>query len=72
MFHLAQEWGKVDKTLPTVRRLPGGNHRERVLAAEEEALYFAGAKSVANSGYTFAHTPENADLANTLVLAPRV
>jgi hypothetical protein len=47
MFHLAQEWGKVDKTLPTVRMLPGENHREWVLAAEEEALYFAGAKSEA-------------------------
>jgi integrase len=47
MFHLAQEWGKVEKTLPTVRMVPGENHRERVLTAEEEALYIAGAKSEA-------------------------
>jgi integrase len=47
MFHLAQEWGKVEKALPTVRMVPGENHRERVLTAEEEALYFAGAKSEA-------------------------
>ena len=45
MFHLAQEWGKVEKALPTVRMVPGENHRERVLTAEEEALYFACAKS---------------------------
>lgn len=47
MFHLAQEWGKVERALPTVRMIPGEKHRERVLSAEEEALYFAGAKSEA-------------------------
>ena len=47
MFHLAPEWGKVEKALPTVRMVPGENHRERVLTAEEETLYFAGAKSEA-------------------------
>ena len=47
MFHLAQEWNKVEKALPTVRMVPGENHRERVLTAEEEALYFAGTKSEA-------------------------
>jgi integrase len=47
MFHLAQEWGKVEKALPTVRMVPGEKHRERVLKSEEEALYFAGAKSEA-------------------------
>jgi integrase len=47
MFHLAQEWGRVEKALPTVRMVPGENHRERVLTAEEETLYFAGAKSEA-------------------------
>jgi integrase len=47
MFHLAQEWNKVEKALPTVRMIPGENHRERVLTAEEEILYFAGAKSEA-------------------------
>jgi integrase len=47
LFHLAQEWGKVERALPTVRMVPGENHRERVLTSEEEALYFAGAKSEA-------------------------
>jgi integrase len=47
MFHLAQEWGKVEKALPTVRMVPGENHRERVLTTEEETLYFAAAKSEA-------------------------
>ena len=47
MFHLAQEWGKVEKALPTVRMVPGENHRERVLTPQEETLYFAGAKSEA-------------------------
>jgi site-specific recombinase XerD len=47
MFHLAQEWGKVERALPTVRMVPGEKHRERVLTSEEEALYFAGAKSEA-------------------------
>jgi integrase len=47
MFHLVREWGTVEKTLPTVRMVPGENHRERVLTAEEESLYFAGAKSEA-------------------------
>ena len=39
MFHLAQEWGKVDKVLPRVRMLSGERHRERVLSPEEERLY---------------------------------
>src|ERR1700722_17378077 len=47
MFHLAQEWGKVENALPAVRMVPGENHRERVLTAEEETFYFAGAKSEA-------------------------
>jgi integrase len=47
MFHLAQEWGKVERALPTVRMVPGEKHRERVLTREEESLYFAGAKSEA-------------------------
>jgi integrase len=47
MFRLAQEWGTVQKALPTVRMLPGEKHRERVLTAEEEALYFRAACSKA-------------------------
>jgi len=52
MFHLAQEWGRVEKALPTVRMVPGENHRERVLTTEEETLYFAAAKSEAMNQHT--------------------
>jgi integrase len=45
MFHLATEWGRVEKALPTVRMIPGENHRERVLTPEEEELYFRAATS---------------------------
>ncbi len=44
MFHLAQEWGKVEKVLPKVTMLPGERHRERVLSFEEEEQYLAKAK----------------------------
>jgi len=47
MFHLAQEWGRVEKALPTVKMVPGENHRERVLTPEEESLYFRGASTKA-------------------------
>jgi integrase len=43
MSHLAQEWGRVERALPNVKLLPGENHRERVLTAAEEELYFRGA-----------------------------
>jgi integrase len=46
-FHLAQEWGKVEKALPNVKMLPGEKHRERVLTTEEEDLYFRAAASEA-------------------------
>jgi integrase len=48
MFRLAQEWGRVEKALPTVKMVPGENHRERVLTPEEESLYFraAGTKAM--------------------------
>jgi integrase len=39
MFHLAQEWGKVEKVLPRVRMLSGERHRERVLTEAEEKRY---------------------------------
>ena len=32
MFHLAQEWGKLEKVSPRVRMLPGERRRERVLS----------------------------------------
>jgi integrase len=51
MFHLAQEWGKVDRPLPTVKMLPGERHRERVLTPAEEALYFRGASTPAMEQY---------------------
>jgi len=47
MFHLAQEWGRVEKALPTVKMVPGENHRERVLTSEEESLYFRAADTKA-------------------------
>jgi integrase len=47
MFRLAEEWGKVEKALPNVKLLPGENHRERVLTAAEEDLYFRAASSQA-------------------------
>jgi integrase len=37
MLKLAMEWGKVEKALPKVEMLPGENHRDRVLSADEEA-----------------------------------
>jgi integrase len=43
VFHLAAEWGKVSIILPRVRLLPGENHRERVLTAEEERKYLEAA-----------------------------
>lgn len=45
IFNLAVEWGRTEKAPPKVRMLPGERHRERVLTAEEETLYFAAAKS---------------------------
>ena len=39
MLKLATEWGKVEKTLPKVARLPGENHRDRVLSLDEEKQY---------------------------------
>jgi integrase len=41
MFHLAQEWRKVEKALPSVKMLPGERHRDRVLIPDEEARYLA-------------------------------
>lgn len=57
VFHLAQEWGKVSMILPRVRLLPGENHRERVLTAEEEKKYLEAATGVGHGmreGYRLA------------------
>lgn len=51
MFHLAQEWGRVERMLPNVKMLPGEKHRERVLTPAEEELYFRGASSDAMAKY---------------------
>ena len=48
MFHLAQEWGKVEKALPPVRMLPGERHRDRVVSPQEEARYLQGAGPAAS------------------------
>jgi integrase len=47
MFHLAEEWNKVEKALPTVKMVPGEKHRERVLTPQEESLYFRAANTKA-------------------------
>jgi integrase len=39
MFHLAQEWRKLEKIPPRVRMLPGERRRERVLSWAEEKRY---------------------------------
>jgi integrase len=52
MFHLAEEWGKVEKALPTVKMVPGENHRERVLSPDEESLYFRAANTEAMEQHT--------------------
>jgi hypothetical protein len=44
MFHLAEEWGRVEKALPTVKI---EKYPDRVLTPEEERLYFRGANSEA-------------------------
>jgi len=49
IFHLATEWGKVNRVLPRVRLLPGENHRERVLSFEEEAAYLDAAAASARA-----------------------
>lgn len=51
IFHLAQEWGHVQRALPNVKMLPGEKHRERVLTRAEEELYFRGASTEAMEHY---------------------
>jgi hypothetical protein len=46
MLKLATEWRKVEKALPKVEMLPGENHRDRVLTAEEEAHYLGAATAI--------------------------
>jgi hypothetical protein len=46
MQKLATEWGKVNRVLPKVEMLPGENHRDRVLTADEEERYLEGTAAV--------------------------
>jgi hypothetical protein len=46
MQKLATEWGKVTRALPKVEMLPGENHRDRVLTADEEERYLEGTAAV--------------------------
>ena len=46
MQKLATEWGEVNRALPKVEMLPGENHRDRVLTAEEEERYLEGTAAV--------------------------
>jgi integrase len=46
MQRVAMEWGKVDKALPKVEMLPGENHRDRVLTAQEESSYLQAATAI--------------------------
>jgi integrase len=48
MRKLAIEWGKVEKVLPKIEMLPGENHRDRVLSADEEARYLEAATAIGN------------------------
>jgi len=49
MQRLAMEWGKVDKALPKVEMLPGENHRDRVLTADEETRYLEATAAVGDA-----------------------
>jgi integrase len=46
MFHIAQEWGKVERVLPRVKLLAGENRRERVLSPEDEAACLEAATAI--------------------------
>ena len=48
MFHLSQEWGKVEKVLPRVKLRAGENRWERVLTPEEETAYLEAATAIGN------------------------
>ena len=48
-FHLAVEWGKVEKLPAKISLVPGERRRERVLSAEEEDAYIKAAGDIATS-----------------------
>ena len=45
MLRLAAEWGEL-QSAPTIKRLPGERHRERVVSYDEEARYLAAASEL--------------------------
>jgi integrase len=45
MLRLAMEWGELD-AVPSIKRLPGERHRERVVTPEEEARYLTAASEL--------------------------
>jgi integrase len=49
MLKLAMEWGITDKALVKVRLQPGELRRSRVLTADEEQRYLAGARAVGDA-----------------------
>jgi integrase len=48
-FHLAVEWGKVEKLPAKVSLLPGERRRERTLSADEENAYLKAAGEIGDS-----------------------
>ena len=74
LLKLAMEWGKVERALPKVEMLPGENHRDRVLSAEEEARYLEAAASIGHSieeGYQRALNGIRATLGAKNLLSPK-
>jgi hypothetical protein len=65
-----KKWGRVERTLPNVKMLPGEKHRERVLNAAEEDLYFRGASTEAMTQY--ADPAILRDVATILLVTSRV
>jgi len=48
-FHLALEWGKVDKLPAKISLVPGERRRERVLSEDEEDTYLEAAAGIGDS-----------------------
>ena len=48
-FHLAVDWGKVDKVPTKIALVPGERRRERVLSGDEESAYLKAAGEIGDS-----------------------
>jgi integrase len=48
-FHLAMEWGKVEKFPAKISLLPGERRRERVLSEDEENAYLKAAREIGDT-----------------------